>query len=59
MKDILRAALLAGPPRLGFGARHFQNGLDPAYSGPRYGRSTLMDAYFQAGRKFRHINKEQ
>lgn len=50
--DILRAANRAGPPTKGFGAQHFENGRNPEYRGPAYGQTTVMDAYFHAGKKF-------
>lgn len=40
----------ASPPSRGrFGFRHYANGMDPNYSGPKYGKSTVMDAFYRAG----------
>lgn len=48
--NLTKKILAVGGPSTGFGAKHFKAGLDPNYSGPRYGRSTMMDAFYKAGK---------
>lgn len=52
-RETVDLIISCGLPTRGFGAKHAKNGLNPSYKGPRYGQSTLADAYYEAGKKSR------